>query len=97
MGAREVAPQRGSPAHAGAEVAAAQEGAAAAREDWVEFIVTRRWCVHDLMKFGATGWLFAMLAGGEVVAVVQDAKQRFEKLERKLGCVGVFLDGYHAL
>ena len=35
--------------------------------------------------------------GGEVVAVVRDAKQRFEKLGRNLGCVGVFLDCCNAL
>ena len=58
-----MAPQRGLLAHAGVEVAVVQEGATATWEDWVEFVATRRWCVHDLVKFGATGWLLAMLAG----------------------------------
>ena len=32
-----------------------------------------------------------------VVAAIWDAKQRFEKLGKMLGCVGVFLDCYDAL
>ena len=51
---------------------------------------------HEV-AFGNVGRRQTRRNGGGVVAAVQDAKQRFEKLGWKLGCVGVFLDCYDAL
>ena len=65
----------------------ALEAAASARVDQATFVVTRRRCMHGLEEFGAMGRLLAMFAGGGVVAAVRDAKQGFDKLGRKLGCV----------
>ena len=46
------------------EAAAAVETTAGAQADRAVFVATLRRCARNLEKFGATGWLLEMLAGG---------------------------------
>ena len=98
------APQPSSPECTDMEIAAAVEATAGARVDWAAFVATRRWSARSLEEFwchgvapGNVGRRRTRRNGCKVVAAVCDAKQRFEKLGKKMGCVGVFLDCYDAL